>query len=357
MNYYRSILLIGPLLFAVGCGKKDGNTDNSLTIGEERPSDTTGKTGTVSLGFVTDNTSSAFLADTLQVSETITLSSARFNIARIKIRASKVVTAEESALDTTDVGQEKTDVASLEEQTESSANARGANRDSARVSDRQKGSPMVNETRRTEIGKKKDQFQRHEKDRLDRTCENDKNIRFKGPYIYNAISGAFEESDAPTVVLPDGGYRRIEFQLKRNMSVVDTDPLLGNVFILKGNFNKDGTGIPFEITNHVAMNFRLSGDTAMPVNPDVTTPLKVVFNVADWFTGIDLTNAEVDATGTIFVDQNTNQAILHALKKNIKKATRFGKDANGDGKIPAAETAGKGEEVNDADTPEPAVQA
>ena len=166
-------------------------------------------------------------------------------------------------------------------------------------------------------------------------------------FIYDTIAGKIE-GDLPTIDLVDGSYRRVEFKMRRNFSVAAEDPILGNVFIINGTFKKaDGTVVPFVISWHMAMNFRLRADNPFSVVAAGQNKLSIVFDVVKWFEGIDLETATVDADGTMYINKSSNREILSALHKNMKVNTRFGKDADGDGKLAEAEQEGQGEETSD----------
>jgi hypothetical protein len=151
--------------------------------------------------------------------------------------------------------------------------------------------------------------------------------------------------------MADGTYKRIEFQLKRNLDAEATDPILGNVFYLKGEVMVGTAYVPVEISSNVAMNFMIRGDAVAKVEPGVTSALKIVFDQTVWFEGIDFANATVDSTAnTIYVDYKNNHSILKAIIKNIKASAKVGKDKNNDGQIKSNEVGGTGEDTTDATT-------
>ncbi len=85
--------------------------------------------------------------------------------------------------------------------------------------------------------------------------------------------------------------------------------------------------------------------------PGEDNTVGISLDMTKWFTGIDWSNAKVDeASNTIFVNKNTNQAIIRALHSNMKTSVKCGKDADKDGKLKPAEVAATGEDTKDAAT-------
>lgn len=322
--------------------------EDDETLGDEAPADSTGATGPVTVDF--GATSSAALAldevpaAELAVSDSISLSVARFNIAAIKVKASKDPTAKEAEHEKEAVAEEAEAVKEVDAVAEA-ADAALVDKDKA-PEDAAKKDEMKG--RREKIAAKKGDLAAKEKDRLDKHAAKDKGTRFKGPYVYDAVTGVID-GDLPPVDLVDGSYRRVEFQLKRSLDVADDDPLLGNVFYIKGTVTKaDDSTVPFEIEWHVAMNFRLKAENPFAVVAGGENKLSIAFDMVKWFDGIDLAAAEADADGTVYVNKQSNREILKQLHKNMKIHTRFGKDSDGDGKLGDAEKAGEGEDTTDA---------
>ena len=353
-------------------------------VAEEKPGDSSGVAASVSLGFdalaglglmLTDD---AALATTVPLTPPslkigdVELSYAKFNVASIKVKASKEQSEVEKTLDQTVTAEQKaaaTDVESATGDTEAAATtaslvdgkpADKGGMPSGAVSDTK---PATSPTAKPADGggkghkdKKKDQLAKLKgklddlkskaKAALDKDSKRDLSTKFSGPYVYDAVLGKLE-GDAPKVDLTDGSYKRIEFQLKPDFAAADTDPLLGNVFAMKGTVLVGGKAVPLTIEWHVALNFRLAGDGAFSVKAGEQNGLGIGFEPAKWFEGIDWASATVDADGTIYVDKRNNHAIMSQLHKNIKASVAFGK-AGADGKLKADTVAGKGEETADA---------
>lgn len=54
------------------------------------------------------------------------------------------------------------------------------------------------------------------------------------------------------------------------------------------------------------------------------------FALDRWFQNIDLSQATVDANGSIYINQSSNQEIMKVLRHNIRESSGFGRDMNGD---------------------------
>ena len=334
----RVIFLIFTLTNIISCQKKDSSNDDATgTISETTPEDSTGKMGDVSLKFGSE-TGTSGLTDSLKLSEDIgngiEIIAAKFNIAAIKVKTNKEQTEEEKALESKELEEEKKAVDEVDE-AETTLTIKSSTMPNKPEGDRIKA-------RREKLAAKKPQWQEKEKQLLKKQKDNDASVKFLGPYIYDAISRT-TDSTIDSVSLVDGSYRRIEFKLRRNFSVEDDDPLLGNVFYISGNYTKDNEVIPFIIDYHIAMNFRLRGEGLLEILPEVSNSLSIVFNMKSWFDNVDLSTATIDEDGTIYINKNTNHEVLSSIRNNIKKAVKFGKDKDGDGSLGEDETAGEGE--------------
>jgi hypothetical protein len=350
---------------------ENGDT-NDLVIEESVPEDSTGAQAPVALDIQTSRSAGMSLQDeetetpaadestdtpapadqapeekSIKVSDSVTLNMARFNLWAVKVKAQKDPSEKEKELEKRENEEEGNDVAELESET-----AAGLKED-----DDKDGKDPKNELQKAEhdsekmrekIKEKREEYKEREEKHKERDKARDKSLKFHGPYIYDAIAGAME-GDAPAVDLNDGSYRRIEFKLKRNVTAEDTDPILGNVFVIRGTVMKGEESVPFEITWHSAMNFRLRGEKAFKVEAEGESKLAIVFDVTKWFDGIDMTAATAADDGMIYINKKSNKDILKQLRKNIKMNTRFGKDKDGNGKLDESETSGQGEDTADAE--------
>ncbi len=331
--------------------EKEGTTNQA--VDEDVPADSTGATGQVGLGFGAAAAALALqdgeapTATSLKVSDTISLTIARFNIAAIKVKATKEPSAKESENDAKAVEEEKADVQEVEAATDD-AGAGLSEKAPDQKTDTGPATKEKRQARKDKVVAAKDKLGEKAKSRSEAQAGRDKGIRFKGPYVFDAIAGVIE-GEMPPVDLVDGSYRRIDFQLKRSFDAAADDPLLGNVFVIHGEFTKaDQSVVPFAIEWHVAMNFRLKAEDAFSVVAGGENKLNIAFDVAKWFDGVSLEAASVDADGTMYINKQSNRELLKAMHKNLKIHTHFGKDKDGDGKLAPSEQQGAGEDTVDA---------
>lgn len=351
----------------VGCTSQDSvdkPEGSAIQIAEEKPADTSGATASTEVRFGGSGSESFLLegeADgatdssttAVPIDENVSLNYAKLNIAKIRFKPKKELSAEEKGLEEQDNKEEQKLVEELDQllgdaavglvkpdSPGNSANAQGQNK-------------TAKETKAERMAKLKEKLaalHAKQKEKAEKEAASDKNIKLTGPYVYDAIVGK-TEGEPLKVDIADGAYRRVDFQLKRNFTLPESELLLGNVFAMKGNVKIDGKSVPFEIEWHVAVNFRLAGDTPFAVKVGEDNVLSISFDLKQWFQGIDLTKASVDADGTIYVNKKSNKDIMRALHRNMKLGAGFGKDANGNGKLDKDEVVGTGQEAPDAATP------
>ena len=172
----------------------------------------------------------------------------------------------------------------------------------------------------------------------------DKSIRFKGPFVFDAVTGKLESSSVQAN-LKEGFYRRIGFKLKRNFDVSSTDPLDGNAYVVSGTVKKkDGSTVGFDVEFDGTLNFNLRSDAGFEVKAGVDNTLGLFFDVRKWFEGVDLERADIERdTGKILIARRKNREILQQISANVQKYTGYYKDAGGSPK--PGEILGKGEPV------------
>lgn len=379
-NLSVATLFIISLVFAsinLSCGESSdsendaqtivGNPDDTgIKVTEVTPTDSTGETGQVDVSF---GASASGLSLTQDLGNGIELTAAKFSIAAIKFKANKELNPDELLLEAEELATEKEELDELEdtadEETSLALNAgngksadkgQGGNTDNKQGGDTDnkkdeaatnKGQKVEKEERRANLAKSKADLKAKSEERAKKDVEKDSSIKFAGPYIFDALTGELSEELTP-VDMVDGSYERMEFKLRRNWDVEDDDPLLGNVFIIHGNYTNGDTTTAFEIDYHIAMNFRLKGDGSFAVLPGETNTNTVLFDLSTWFEGVDLSTATADEdSGVIYINNKSNSDIFRGIRKNIKEAIRFGKDKDGDGSLDASETAGEGEDTED----------
>lgn len=326
------------------------------TVSEEKPSDSSFKLGVVYLNMNSDSQLGLSLSG-IDAGSGIEITEAKLSVAAIRLKPNKEISAEEEKLNAEIKEQEKADVSAVEgatleafadPQTASLSN-NGNGKDKPTKEDEtvtvkfKKGFGKVKSAAKTLLAGKKDEFSKKEKNNIDALKKADASIKLGGPYIFDAVNGTISPS-LDSFQMTDGSYRRVAFQLRRNWSVEKDNPLFGNVLYIKGNYNNGTKIIPFEVETHVAMNFIIRGDGAATVAADINNQMKIIFGVASWFEGVDLTNAVVDEDDQfIYINHKSNSEILKSIKTNIKTKTRFGKDANEDNELSDSEVAGEGE--------------
>ncbi|MBC7659209.1 MAG: hypothetical protein H7249_05820 [Chitinophagaceae bacterium] len=325
--------------------KSQGTGTNVFTLADSIPSDTTGKTGTVSLNVASSVAAAlnllatdAAAPTTRAIGSNIELTYAKFNIAKIRVKATKDQSADEKTLESMENDEEKSSAKEVEVETGD---------DDATLTASNKTPKEHKDDKAAKIKAKASKLKEGEAAHIEKEVARDKSNKFVGPYVYDAIAGKIEGT-APTVNLADGSYHRVEFQLKRNFSAAEGEAILGNVFAIKGTFLKAGVKVPFEIDWHIALNFRLAGDSAITVTGGANNAMVISFDLNKWFEGVDLTTATVDADGTIYIDKNTNKEIMKEIHHNIKLNARVGKDLDNNKTLNGTEAAATAEDAPDA---------
>ncbi len=298
-------------------------------------------------------------APAIAISDSVSVEWARASIAAVKIKPTKELTAkdqENGKQELEEDAAEATEIVAASEEADAMALEGKKPEDMANAKDEPKSKLDAGKAKleakkgevKAKLVAKKDMLKQKLKERSEKAKGRDAAMKFAGPYVYDFVAGALV-GDAPKVDLQDGSYRRIEFKLRPNFDVADTDPLFGQALAIKGTVKIGDELVPFALDMHAAMNLRLAGDGGMGVTPGSENKLGIVFDLKGWFEGVDMGAAEIDPeTGVILVDHRHNKTIWQQIRKNVKLKSRFGKDGNADGKIGADEVAGEGEMTVDA---------
>jgi hypothetical protein len=343
---------------------------------ESKPADSTGVSAAASLNFgsaaaialwleetteaapttteapVTTMPAATTAAKTLTISDAITVDFAEASIAAVKLKPAKDPTDADKKIDEADAADDAAEAADLAATAGDDAPAAALTSKPAvkqSLDDRKAKLAAKMDERKAKLAAKKADLKAKLAEHAGKAKGRDKAMKFAGPYVYDFVAGALV-GDAPKVDVNDGSYRRIEFKLRPNFDVADSDKLFGQALVVTGSFkNGDADAVPFAVEVHNAMNLRIAGDAGAQVAAGAENKLGVVFDLKAWFEGVDLAAAEVDEeTGTILIDNKHNKDIFQAFRKNVKTKSSFGKDKDGDGKIAADETTGTGEDVPDA---------
>ena len=183
---------------------------------------------------------------------------------------------------------------------------------------------------------------------LEKAAERDDSLKWKGPYVYDAITGTVDQP-IPSVELVDGNYQRFEFTIMPNRSLAGADPMLNNALYIAGSAVIGAKTVPFSIAYDAEENFRLTGKNGVKADIGASNSMLIAFDVKGWFTGMDLAMAVPDSQGSILIDRANNPELLKAFKKNLKRFAKFGEDEDGDGQLGASEDEGDGTEAVEAE--------
>lgn len=274
--------------------------------------------------------SPAPLPTEIVVSDSITVTSARLSVALIKLKENLEPTPDEAQAEKT------------------------SDKEESRAEGGSTGTPPSLTLQTLEEAKEEPKLSREDRDSLRKSITDfiaqivkmDDSIRFKGPFVFNAVTGKLEGGSAEAT-LQEGSYRRIQFKLKRNLDVDAGDPLEGNAFLITGTFKKqDGTTVGFEVAWDRTTKICLRSNAGFHVEPGVENVLGLFFDVKKWFEGVDLNTADVDeGSGSISISRRKNRDILRQIKGNIQHSTGYFKDS---GTAPKeGDTIGKGESIPD----------
>lgn len=293
---------------------------------------------------------------TLDVGGGIVLSSARLSIGAIKIKESKEKSEEEKELEEAEEVEDKEDEAQEDEQKRLVEVKIDKLEDEYKVLIAAATSKSTKDTLEVEmkakIAAEKAALAAAEKaddeTELEKEAERDESLKWKGPYVYNAISGTVDQA-IPSVQILDGNYKRIEFKLKPNRTVDGADPLLNNAVYLAGTVTLGTKAVPFSVAYDVEETFQLKGKNGVSADPGVGNSMLIAFDVKGWFTGVDLSTAVLDSLGAIVIDKSNNPKLLKAIKMNMKRLAKFGEDSDGDGDLEEGEDEGDGEEAAEAE--------
>ncbi|RYZ54731.1 MAG: hypothetical protein EOP07_15465, partial [Proteobacteria bacterium] len=260
-NYRKTAMVYAAVLsFSVSCSDSKSESSPEFFVAETVPSDSTGAKGTMNVNFASLNSMGLRLnedASVVAIGTEIELSYAKFNLAKVRVKALKDLNADEKTLETMESEEEKASVKDFEKESGDDAATLKA-KDGQAEKDRKAD-------RAAKIAEKAAKLDAKEKAAIKKESVRDRATKWSGPYVFDAIAGKIE-GDLPEISLVDGSYRRVEFQMKRNFTAAQDEAILGNVFAIRGTVLKGGVKVPFEIDWHVALNFRLSGEGAVKVN-------------------------------------------------------------------------------------------
>jgi hypothetical protein len=333
-----------------------GTGSAGKSLATDTPTDSTGAFARLNLAFGTAASSPSALmltgvpGDPISVGNGATITDARVNIKSIKIKANKERGSEEKALkdhlDEAKKTEEKNHEAEkgaiekskddVEKKYEAMMEAAPTKEERNTIKDQMKTEMLVLEQDKAELEKVREQ----EEETYE--AEHDSNLKWRGPFVYDLVKQTVNP-ELPAVDLLDGSYRRIEFKVKPSREAEETDSLLNKSIFITGSVVKaDGTTESFEVALSVNKEFRLSGLGGVVLDSSAENSMKIAFDPAAWFAGIDLSVVAAGADGIIHVDGSNNLEIMAAISLNIVKSTRFGSDKDHDGKLGEDESEGDG---------------
>jgi hypothetical protein len=284
----------------------------------------------------------------LDLGNGIILSLAQVNIASIKIKADSQHSEAEKEIERTLKAERKAleadaeaSMQEFETRMEAAEQEHEALIEAAETDEDKESAKSAWEAQKAILEAEKSTLHQDMEDQLStKETEIDKNVKLKGPYTFDLLTGTVSE-ELPKIELLDGSYKRIEFKMKPLRGEDASNPMLNHSALIIGTYQGQG----FEIRLNQEEKFRLMGAGAMQFVAGESNQIAIVFDVSAWMSGVDFAGAEVDPlSNLILVDDQHNPTIYQLVKKNLKSKTRFGKDDDGDGELESDEEAGDGEE-------------
>lgn len=173
---------------------------------------------------------------------------------------------------------------------------------------------------------------------------------FEGPYIVNLLNSQMQPN-AATIAIDAGSYTSINLKLAKlekdqvNGILSEGDPLIERSIYLTGTYHPVG-GASVSVTMDFDLDeeFTLGQSSAVPAAMQITegdiNSIIIAFRLDRWF---DFSGSEFDfdnIEGNIVLTKDGEEAakkVRESIKENIKISAKFGKDADGDGKLGADE--------------------
>jgi hypothetical protein len=292
-----------------------GSGSTSTKVAADQPADSTGAFASLKIDFATAAGAGAALsltnaaAVTLDLGNGVVVNDARVNIKSIKLKANKERGADEKALKKELEGQKK----SAESETEAAKKVIEEHKKAIEA----KYEPLMESA---QTGEEKDLLKaqmkvemadvEQEKAALEQTkeekaeefeSENDGNLKWRGPFVYDLVQGVVTP-ELPAMDILDGSYRRIEFKVKPARHLAVTDSMLNKSVYLAGTVLVANVSTPFEIALEIEQEFRLSGLGSVLLDATAENSMAIAFDPKSWLTGVDLSAAVASADGVIHID-------------------------------------------------------
>jgi hypothetical protein len=338
-------------------GSTDGTGAKSIEM--DMPTDSTGKDGSANFA-ISGATNGLSLAEqtSIAVDSTTTIDSAKVAIRNIKIKAShqlsddeRTLKAELKTLEKAEKSENKSTERRLEQQkktieAEFEVAKEAAKTDEEKLEAKQK---LKTAMLAIEVEKAAAEAQ-FEAAKTKREAAKDKNVRWGGPFMFDAVAGTLDQS-FPQIELTDGSYRRIEFKLHVARDLEADDPMLNKSVYIAGRVVKAGVEVPFEVSCSASEELRLTAKTGLKIAAGVSNNVMLVLDAKAWLMGIVLSNGVISSDGVIRINESENKAIFKQFRYNMRSMTKFGKDEDGNGEVASAESSGDGvESVTELET-------
>ncbi len=331
-------LAVLSLVALPACTSKSTGQGASIATGS-KPSNSQGSAADVTLQISTEvGNPSLRLTDTgLDLGNGVSLIDARVNIAKIKIKPARDEDADEKKLDDEVEARSREGDSRDKDKTDKLDSEFAAlllkYKDLFAAANSVEEKAAVRKAFEAELKTLKEQLasiKKGDEDAADALeAEKDPDVRWKGPYVYDLVSGKITP-ELPTATVFDGSYHRIQFQLKADRD--SADQLLNNSVFIKGSTQIDGKATEFTFALGHSEKIRLKTSEGIKVGTDGKNILTIAFQPDKWFTNVDFSKAKANGLGLVVIDNQSNPEIFAAIKSNIKASTRCGKDGSRDGK-------------------------
>ena len=153
-----------------------------------------------------------------------------------------------------------------------------------------------------------------EGDQPDSSDQEHPDIVVAGPFPLQIAGG---ETFIDTVAIYPGTFK----QLTASFGIATQPPFNGNSIVIKGTYTPSGgSGIPVILQSVYDQETEcLIAGGGITVPRDTTVALDAAFDVAAWFTDVDLAQAVV-TNGQILIDSSHNTDLLAAFEANLENS-------------------------------------
>jgi hypothetical protein len=158
---------------------------------------------------------------------------------------------------------------------------------------------------------------------LDKIAAKDGSVKYKGPFLYDAVKNTMTPS-LPEMTLDEGAYRRIDFMFSRFFSEERRSNLDRKAYRIEGTFaDSSGQVRPFVIEDHHSMKFSLTSNAEFIAEPLKLNNVVIQFDLTQWFQGIDLGDTKTRKNGLIEINSRRNRSLLRAFNANLQRSAKF----------------------------------